>query len=196
MSESLLMVWAAMKAGISSIVCTPHCRDPWFDYEAMWQAFYRLKSKVDQVPGAPSMSMGFEVNYRKLIDLGVESAEHLGNQQGEFLLELPTSSLPLDWQRVVFQLQGMGYHNITIAHPERYHAVQKDLDVAREFIAAGCKLQLSANCITGGWRDTRRRTAKKLVEEGLITCIASDAHCPADYEVFTEARRQLMGSRR
>lgn len=194
-SESLLMISAAMKAGITSIVCTPHCRDPWYDYDRMWEAFHKLRSRVEKIPGAPRMSMAFEVNYRKLMDLGIEHAKNLGYPTGEFLLELPTGTLPMDWERVVFQLQGMGYR-VIIAHPERYHAVQKDLDVARDFVAAGCMLQLSGNCVLGGFRDPVRRTAKKLVEAGLVSCIASDAHRPEDYAIFVEARRTFMGQGR
>ena len=32
------MLEAAKAAGVTSIVCTPHCRDPYFDYDAMWNA--------------------------------------------------------------------------------------------------------------------------------------------------------------
>ncbi len=30
---SLAMLSAAREAGVTSIVCTPHCRDPYFDYD-------------------------------------------------------------------------------------------------------------------------------------------------------------------
>ena len=39
LNESLSMLEAAKRAGITSIVCTPHCRDPYFDYDAMGDAF-------------------------------------------------------------------------------------------------------------------------------------------------------------
>ena len=32
LNESLAMLDAARQAGVTSIVCTPHCRDPYFDY--------------------------------------------------------------------------------------------------------------------------------------------------------------------
>lgn len=43
LNESLRMLEAAKAAGVTSIVCTPHCRDPYFDYNAMWDAFELLK---------------------------------------------------------------------------------------------------------------------------------------------------------
>lgn len=191
MDESLLMLSAAMDVGVTSIVCTPHCRDPWFDFDAMWEAFHALEARAEALPRAPKLQMAFEVNYRKLMELGLDAASRLGNlETGEFLLELPTGALPSDWERVVFALQGMDYR-VTIAHPERYCSVQKDLSVARRFVEAGCALQLSANCIAGGRFDKTRRTAVTLVKEGLVTCIASDAHRPEDYASLAEARRRF-----
>lgn len=43
LDESLRMLDAARRAGVTSIVCTPHCRDPYFDYNAMWDAFELLQ---------------------------------------------------------------------------------------------------------------------------------------------------------
>ena len=123
LDESLAMLKAAKAAGITSITCTPHCRDPYFDFEAMWQAFYALEDAADGFP----LQMGFEVNYRKLMELGIEWAEVLHfDGSNEFLLELSVgarSSRYDDYERTIFQLQGMGYE-VIIAHPERYAAIQ------------------------------------------------------------------------
>ena len=37
LAESLALLEAANRAGVTSIVCTPHCRDPYFDFDAMWK---------------------------------------------------------------------------------------------------------------------------------------------------------------
>ena len=130
--------------------------------------------------------MGFEVDYHKLKKLGMDAAVQLGNDQGEFLLELPQGTLPLDWEFMVHNLQRKGF-KVIIANPERCREVQKDIDVARRFVSAGCELQISADCIYGGFLDPSRRAAKKLVQAGLVRYLASDARHPSDYELFTEA---------
>lgn len=186
MQESLLMLSEAMRAGITSIVCTPRCCDPWFDFSRMWQAYLQLKRHASAIPGAPELSMGFEVDYHKLKKLGMDAAVQLGNDQGEFLLELPQGTLPLDWEFMVHNLQRKGF-KVIIANPERCREVQKDIDVARRFVSAGCELQISADCIYGGFLDPSRRAAKKLVQAGLVRYLASDARHPSDYELFTEA---------
>lgn len=94
--------------------------------------------------------MGFEVNHSKLMQLGMEWAEHLHfDGTNEFLLELSTRAGKPDfeiYERTIFELQGMGYQ-VIIAHPERYRAIQEDVEVARGLVKMGCKLQASADFI-------------------------------------------------
>ena len=169
LDESLAMFRAAQAAGITEIVCTPHCRDPYFDYEAMAAAYTRLRCAVGDFP----LRMGFEVNHRKLMELGLEWARVLALWgTNTILLELSVGASPSRfgvYGRTVFALQGMGY-DVIIAHPER------------------CKLQLSADFIAGGRFGSEKRPAVKLLKAGLVSYIASDAHCPEHYRFFAKAR--------
>ena len=150
MQESLLMLSEAMRAGITSIVCTPRCCDPWFDFSRMWQAYLQLKRHASAIPGAPELSMGFEVDYHKLKKLGMDAAVQLRQRPGGIFTELPQGTLPLDWEFMVHNLQRKGF-KVIIANPERCREVQKDIDVARRFVSAGCELQISADCIYGAF---------------------------------------------
>lgn len=189
LNESLRMLEAAKAAGVTSIVCTPHCRDPYFDYNAMWDAFELLKRHAGGFP----LTMGFEVNHAKLMDLGMEWVDHLAFDGGhEFLLELSTRADNLmfnEYERTIFELQGRGY-TVIIAHPERYRAVQQDIDVARRLVKMGCKLQASADFIAGGRLGKEKRPAKRLFEENLYSFIASDAHREEHYRYLERARRE------
>lgn len=189
LNESLRMLEAAKAAGVTSIVCTPHCRDPYFDYNAMWDAFELLKRHAGGFP----LTMGFEVNHAKLMDLGMEWVDHLAFDGGhEFLLELSTRADKLmfnEYERTIFELQGRGY-TVIIAHPERYCAVQQDIDVARRLVKMGCKLQASADFIAGGRLGKEKKPAKRLFEENLYSFIASDAHREEHYRYLERARRE------
>lgn len=193
MEESLAMIEEAQKVGVTSIVCTPHCRDPWFDYEAMRAGFAALKAEVEKKPMAPRLTMGFEVNYKKLVELGMDWADYLGFETGEFLLELPTSYLPPDWERIVFELRSKGYA-VIIAHPERYKPVQEDLDVVNRFIKAGCRIQVSADFWEESGFGAIKKTAKKLLDAGLVNYIASDAHGPLGYRTLGAVRKAYRPS--
>lgn len=186
---SLAMLEAAREAGVTSIVCTPHCRDPYFDYQGMHEAFEELRAHAGGFP----LTMGFEVAHTKLMELGVEEwAPYLAFEGGnEFLLELNTRCTEADFQdyeRTIYELQGMGY-DVIIAHPERYRAVQQNTDLAVRLVRMGCKLQASADFVAGGRLGKERKPAKKLFDQVLYRYIASDAHRPEHYAYLKAAVR-------
>ena len=187
LEESLRMLEAAKAAGVTSMVCTPHCRDPYFDYDAMWDAFEEFEAAAGGFP----MTMGFEVAHKKLVRLGVEQwASRLAfDGTGEFLLELDSHCSRGDfeeYERTIYTLQGMGYQ-VIIAHPERYRAIQQDIGLAENLIRMGCKLQASADFIVGGRLGREKRPAKKMFERRMYTYIASDAHKPEHYAHLARA---------
>ena len=189
LAESLAMLEAAKRAGVTRIVCTPHCRDPYFDFDAMWAAFRTLQAHADGFP----LQMGFEVNHTKLRALGMDWAERLHfDGSNEFLLELPTRATGAafdECERTIFELQGMGYL-VIIAHPERYLAIQEDIGVARRLVDMGCRLQASADFVAGGRFGRENKPAKRLFREGLYTYIASDAHNVKHYCYLEKACRK------
>lgn len=85
-----------------------------------------------------------------------------------------------------FQLQARGC-KVVIAYSERYRAIQTDIGLARELTRMGCKPQVSSDFVAGGRLDSERKPAKRLFEEGLVSYIASDAHCVEHYRNFAEA---------
>ena len=189
MKESLAMFKAARRAGVTSITCTPHCRKPYFDYLPMWRAFRAFEAEVHAIDPDFPLQMGFEVNYRMLMDLGLEWAERLHfDGTNEFLLELSVGASPSqfgDYERTIFELQGLGY-DVIIAHPERYVAIQKDIRLARELVHMGCKLQASTDFVRGGRLGRERRPAVRMMKEGLYTYAASDAHYVGHYSCFAQ----------
>ena len=69
---------------------------------------------------------------------------------------------------------------------------RKKRTIANRLMDMGCRLQLPANCFAEGRFSRRRRCALRLLEKGLVSFVASDAHCVDDYKVFTRvAHREL-----
>ena len=188
--ESLAMVDAARKAGITEIVCTPHCRDPYFDWDAMRVAYAKLAGAAPDMP----ISMGFEVNHAKLMDLGYSWIDRLGfAESDEFLLELDTRCTAYDFQqyeRTIFEIQGRG-RQVIIAHPERYWAIQENIGLAHQLVDMGCLLQASTDFVAGGRMGNSLRPAKRLLKEGLYAYFASDAHHAGHYALFSRAMRKF-----
>ena len=53
----------------------------------------------------------------------------------------------------------------------------------------GCELQLDAGGLMAGLFSAERKIARKMLKEGMVSYIASDAHRPEDYAVFEKAQR-------
>ena len=192
LQESLSMLEAAKAAGVTQIVCTPHVRDPYFDYEAMWDAYDLLVAHAGGFP----LQMGFEVNHAKLMELGMQWVDYLHfDESDEFLLELSSRATEVEFAeygRPIFELQGMGYE-VIVAHPERYRAVQKNPEVAERLVRMGCTLQASADYIDGGRLGREKKPAQKLFSMGLYSYIASDAHNTGHYGSLRRALRENGG---
>lgn len=185
MNESLAMLKEARASGIDRIVCTSHCRSSHFNRQLIIKRFNELAPYAKRMN--IQLDLGFEVHCEKLIDLGLECAPSLCfDGTNLLLLEFSCPSLPVQWQRIIYNLQGMGIRLI-IAHPERYRPVQNDLDIAYEMKELGCLLQLSGNFVEGNMFDARRKTAIALLKNNLVDYIASDAHRPQDYENYRKA---------
>lgn len=190
LAMSLEMLDAARSVGITRIVCTSHCRDPYFDYERMRASFTLLREHAGGFP----LTMGFEVAYPKLMELGIErwARKLCFEGSNEFLLELDprcTERDFMDYERAIVQLQGMGI-SVIIAHPERYHAIQKDIRLAERLVDMGCLLQASSDFMAGGRFGAEKKPAKRMLKRGLYRYIASDAHCPEHYGHLKRALRR------
>ena len=184
-AETSQMLIAARNAGIQHIVCTPHCRFDSFNKALIEQQFRAFSAHAAQA--GIQTTLGYEVHWKKLAELGMDKASELRiGDSNLFLLEFSNSHLPVNWQRNVYSIQSQGL-TVIVAHPERYKPVQDNLDIAYEMKDMGCRLQLSANFVEGGFFDKRHRTAKALLKEGLVDYIASDAHRPEHYAVYTKA---------
>jgi protein-tyrosine phosphatase len=179
------MLHEAKRVGIDRIVCTPHCRSSHFDPRKIAAAYRALEPRAQQL--GIELIQGYEVHWRKLADIGVAgAARYCFAGTNMMLLEFSSDSMPTNWQVVLNNLAREGI-KVIIAHPERYIDVQKNHEIVAEMKNLGCMLQVSANFVEGGLLDKRKRCAIALMKEGLVNCIASDAHRPDQYATFAKA---------
>lgn len=109
------------------------------------------------------------------------------------MLELSTRATEYhfrEYESTIYQLQSVGL-DVIIAHPERYKAIQENVEIAYNLVEMGCKLQASADFIVGGRTGAEKKPAKRLFEENLYTYIASDAHNVAHYGFYQQARQKF-----
>jgi len=65
-----------------------------------------------------------------------------------------------------------------IAHPERNPSIQQKVELLYDLIQAGALSQLTSYSITGEFGSSALKCCKKLINQGMVHIIASDAHFP------------------
>lgn len=184
------MMQRAADAGIRMMIATPHVYQP--EQQMKNCGALRPARGIARANGI-ALNMGCEFNYRAILKTGMENLDaYCLSGTKCILLELAFDRPVPGWEAMVSELADHGYLPI-IAHPERYAYVQRDHGVAREMCALGCELQLDTGGLMAPLLSAERRTARKLLKAGMASYIASDAHSPADYDVFEKAYRMFRG---
>lgn len=174
--ESLRMAELAVDSGVSHMVATPHCRDGGVDTVREATAFLRELLKESRIP--LKVYSGMEIFG------SVETARLL--QEGK-LLTLNHSRYPLiefefvsdgvPETEILRSVLQAGYRPL-VAHPERYVYAQENPELINTWVRMGCLLQVNKGSLTGRFGRTSRRLALELVDRGMATVVASDAHSP------------------
>jgi protein-tyrosine phosphatase len=98
-------------------------------------------------------------------------AASYGGRGADLLVETPYRELPPTFEDLVFALSVQGYR-VTLAHPERSHALKADPDRVGALVERGVLVQLTARSLAA----RPSATAKLLFERGWAHVLASDAH--------------------
>lgn len=181
---SVEMLESAKNNGVDAVVATPHVRSGNFDFGFAYEQYSELKKYAEEA--GIELFQGFEVNCEALIDFAFKDLSRMCFQGSDkFLLEFKNFSLPPNWQLVIKKLRSEGF-KVIVAHPERYDFVQRDISIAEKMADMGCELQCDAFPFDLGRFDRQRRTAYKLLDGGLVSWIATDAHAPGNFDGYKE----------
>jgi protein-tyrosine phosphatase len=156
--------------GVTVLVCTPHLRATEAARAPIERHRAILAELVKHAPPVPELVLGWEI----MLDApGADlraSHLHLGDSSAA-LVEFPRMSVPPGATQEILRIRMTGVTPV-IAHPERYHQCTPDL--VHEWRSVGAVIQMDAVMVFGN--APMSRLARKLLEEGLVDCIASDTH--------------------
>ncbi len=181
------MLRMAHESGTSTIVATPHLFHPAFAPRApeeIRNLFEKMTGELDRLGESEELQflrslkilLGGEHYWGADFLEAVSRRDILTINGGQYVL---LEFYPLTTKRQLIRGSEMlmveGIMPI-LAHVERYSAVRKDPRLLRHLLDAGCLTQLNARSLEGRISDRNRRLAHRLLEQGLITLIASDGH--------------------
>jgi protein-tyrosine phosphatase len=187
LDQSLAMAGAAADAGTATIAATPHLRADFPDVHveelagrcrALREAIEDRGIPVRVVPGA-------EVSLAWAIDASDEelALASYGQRGTDLLVETPTTGAAAI-EAAIAHLQGKGFR-ITLAHPERGLAFQRNPEKLRPLVERGLLLAVNAESLLGPRASPPRRAARRLCVDGLAHVLASDGHRGAQWRPVT-----------
>lgn len=181
MARAVELAASAAASGITHAVLTPHVYPGVWDNSlgALRPAIELFRAALASAGVPLEVSLGGEV---RLLPECLERADRdelptIGHWSGErvVLLEFPDGQIPVGTENAVAYLRQRKYVPM-IAHPERNKAVMDDPRKLRPLVEAGCLVQLTAASVIGAFGERAERTALHLLDAGVVTVVATDAH--------------------
>jgi protein-tyrosine phosphatase len=175
---SLKMLRIAHDCGTRHIIATPH-----YFYGNTRYEFADIKEKCEHLNNIaknaglnitvyPGCEVFITPEIVELYDQGL-----IGTLAGScyMLIEFPRMSIPPYTDTVLYHLQLKGITPV-IAHPERYIEIQQKPELMGAYVERGILLQANSRSITGMYGLKAKRTVMRLIKEGWVHFVASDAH--------------------
>lgn len=191
--DTLYGLQLAVKEKVSAICFTPHIWLGRFNNspDKLREVFELVKREAKGIN--IGLYLGSEVYYSSSISEDYAKGLYIpiGTRKKYLLVELSTTVMPQGVSNGLYKLMLEGCEPI-IAHPERYTYVQKDYKTILDFSKAQIPIQVTTQAIMGFLGRRAFKTAVKLLDEGLVSFLSSDAHDPIKRPIlFREAVRFL-----
>ena len=176
--EMVAMLEASYADGVRAICFTPHFSP--YHYgdtsKVSAEAFERISEYASEKHSDMQLFLGHELGYYPgcLESLQNGRCRTLAGSR-YVLVDFPQSVEFSELQRGLDSLMRGGFLPI-LAHAERYTALYKQIPWLWDFVASGGLIQLNASSCQASFGSPIRRQWLRLVREGLVHVIASDAH--------------------
>jgi len=177
---TLAMAKMAIADGIRCIACTPHVYPGLYDNTTavIRERVARLQATLDAREMALRLYVGADAHLTpELLDrLRAGTAPTLAGTR-YFLLEPPHHVCPPRFEESVFRFVLAGYVPI-ITHPERLTWIADHYAMFDEMARRGVWMQLTAGSLTGRFGRGAMTWGERLLKDGLVHLLATDAHAP------------------
>lgn len=177
-NEMYGMIDRAYQAGTRVLCFTPHCAPRYFGFtrEKIDISFAKACQYMQNHYPDMQAYLGNELQYAREFPDWIRSGQcRTINGTRYLLLDFSEREKRDSIVRSVRSVLNTGYHPI-LAHVERYVDLNRDLDRLYELKNSGTLLQMDSQSLTGGFGFMVRMAARRILKEGLIDVISSDAH--------------------
>jgi protein-tyrosine phosphatase len=175
MEESVEMGRAAIAAGTTHLVATPHANSEYFfDYPRIRSLCKQLQTEIgDQL----NLTTGcdFHLNPENLAALRSQSPRFCINQKNYLLVEFNEIAIPPAVDQTLHEIQLADLRPI-VTHPERNKLLRLRPERLADWVRHGCYGQVTGGALTGRFGPNALADAMRWIGAGMIHFVSSDAH--------------------
>jgi protein-tyrosine phosphatase len=178
LSISLEMARMSVADGVSVLACTPHILPGLYNNSGprIRQATEQLQHAIDEQDISLQLVTGADVHIAPDFVAGLKSGHLLTLADTRYVLvEPPHHVAPVRLEDLFFELLLADYVPI-LTHPERLTWIKQNYQVIQKLARAGVWMQLTAGSLTGAFGRGPLYWAQRMLDEGIVHILASDAH--------------------
>lgn len=171
------MAAAAEREGTRIAVATPHVSTRYRnDSRTVAALVDELNARLGKERIDVQVIAGAEVALTRVPQIGSEELSRLTLGAGDWLLvEPPFTPVVRHLGAMIVAVMQRG-HRVVIAHPERCPAMHREPKMIADLVRAGALTSVTSGSLTGRFGQSVRHFALRLLQEGLVHNLASDAH--------------------
>jgi protein-tyrosine phosphatase len=193
LDEARALLRGLAELGFELVVGTPHMRPGLFDRTRgeLVAAFQAAEVGLAREPGLPRVALSAEHYFDDVVFTRLLAGEGVPYPGGRaVLLEFYEIDFP---PSVTFRLADLRRRGLLpiVAHPERYPAIGRNAEVLERLLDVGAAALLDVAALADRYGRGARRTAEKLLEQGLYHAACSDAHRQGDLAAVAAGIRRL-----
>ena len=178
LAVALDMARASVADGVSILACTPHIL-PGLYHNAgpdIRRACAQLQAILDSEGIALQLTTGADNHIVPDFVAGLKSGRLLSLADSRYVLvEPPHHVAPVRLEELFFDLLVNGYVPI-LTHPERLTWIKSHYEVFQRLVTAGVWIQITAGSLAGAFGRSARYWAERMLDEGNVHILATDAH--------------------
>ncbi len=175
---ALAMAEAFVADGVTVVACTPHILPGLYHNSGpdICRAIDDLQARITDAGLPLRLTTGADVHLAPGLVHGLRSGTILSLAQSRYvLIEPPHHVLPARLEETLFELLVAGYVPV-MTHPERLSWIAGHYGLIQRLVRHGVWMQLTAGSLTGRFGKSALHWANRMLDEGLVHILASDAH--------------------
>lgn len=191
LEESVKMLKLWVELGYKKIITTPHVNHSFYPNtkEKILGQMYHLQDVIEEEGIALELEASGEYQLDDWFIGLLDSGEVIPFGEEDYILvELPFLEASFSFEKILDKISDAGYVPI-LAHPERYNYLAEDFAKYVALKERGLLFQLNMNSLNGSYGRQKQKTAERLIKEGMIDFVGSDAHFVEHLQSLDKLRR-------